>query len=107
MKDLETKTIIESPAQQQVPQNQQGLLDSYAGHIVAGTVILAFYLSRISLYRWEMSQNIVNGAYAKLLENKKSDFLHRFYLLGKPNEVIRAGIAHYRRRGSSLKKDNH
>ena len=90
MENLETKTVIEVPTKENNTPTEPtgGLLDSYTGFIMGGVVILAGYLGRRSLYLWEKKKNIVDGSYAKLLKNPKSDFYHKLFLLGKPSEAI-------------------
>jgi hypothetical protein len=57
--------------------------------ITTGIFVLSAYLGIRSNYMWEKGRNIIDGAYSRLLQNRrKSDLYHKLFLLGKPNEVI-------------------
>ena len=93
MDNLETRAIIEIPAKHQISEGRFPLNEYDGGCLFAGLIILGVYRSIRKNYLWEMKHNLVGGGYTKLLSHPKSNFLHKFYLLGKPNEVIREALA--------------
>ena len=62
--------------------------------LIAGTILgvvagISSYLGNRMLLLFEKRNNIINGAYAKLLKSPDCDTKHKFYRLGAPNEDLK------------------